>query len=92
MSNIMPDYTPILSSFLELLKNTFGLNIQIKTETLLTYYTFWVKDVKLRVKDSLNVKTSAETLLTYYTFMVKDSLLPLNIYFCKGSKMYKKMF
>ena len=49
----MPDKTPTLL-FGVVIKDTFGLNIQIKTETLLTYYTF-------RSKDSFNVKTKGES-------------------------------
>ena len=52
MSNIMPDNTPTLL-FGGVIKDIFRLNIQIKGETLLTYYTF-------RVKDLHNVKTKGE--------------------------------
>ena len=45
----IPDNTLTLL-FVGVIKGTFGPNIQIKTATLLTYYTF-------RVKDSLNIKT-----------------------------------
>ena len=49
MSNIMPDNTPTLL-FGRVNKDPFGLNIQLETETLLTYYT-------LRVKYLPNIKT-----------------------------------
>ena len=52
MFNIMPDNTHTLL-FGGVIKDTFGLNIKIKTGTLLTYYTF-------RVKDSLNDKLRAK--------------------------------
>ena len=44
MSNIISDNKPTLL-FGGVIKDTFELNILIKTETLITYYTFRVKDL-----------------------------------------------